>query len=65
MTVADLIRELQALPGHWPVHVEATADGSGGGADKEYHYVLDVQRGNFPSRGCMAVIRTALAGEVR
>jgi hypothetical protein len=56
MTVSEMIEALQALPGHWPVHIETTEDGSGGGADTAYLYVLAVERGNFPSQGNMAVI---------
>lgn len=36
MTVAQLIRELNEIPGHLPVHVAVKADGSGGGADTDY-----------------------------
>lgn len=56
MTVAELIEKLQAMPGYWPVHIERSIDGSGGGADKEYLYVLDCEAGNFPTHGGMAVI---------
>ena len=56
MTGSQLIERLQALPGHWPVHVAMPADGSGGGADTDYLYTLDVERENFPSQGNMAVI---------
>lgn len=64
MTVAEMIEKLQAMPGHWPVHVAVIEDGSGGGANTEYQYILDVERGNFPSQGGMAVIVPALASEV-
>jgi hypothetical protein len=57
VTVADLIRELQQMPGHWPVHVEVRADGSGGGADTDYLYTLDCVPSSFPTQGSMAVIR--------
>ncbi len=63
MTVSDLIRELEALPGHWPVHVAVRADGSGGGADTDFLFTLDVQRDNFPSQGTMAVIRVDQDGD--
>jgi hypothetical protein len=55
MTVSDMIEKLQAMPGHWPVHIAVTTDGSGGCADTEYQYILDVERGNFPTHGGMAV----------
>jgi hypothetical protein len=57
MTVAELISELQGMPGHWPVHVEIKADGSGGGADWDYLYTLEAVRSHFPTQGNMAVIR--------
>jgi hypothetical protein len=57
MTVQELREALAAMPGHWPVHVEVRADGSGGGAGTDYLYTLDVQRDNFPTQGNMAVIR--------
>lgn len=41
MTVTQLIEQLQAMPGHIPVHVAFPADGSGGGADTDYYYTLD------------------------
>jgi hypothetical protein len=56
MTVDQLREALAAMPGHWPVHVEVDADGSGGGADKDYLYTLDCERSSFPSQGNMAVI---------
>jgi hypothetical protein len=56
VTVADLIERLQTMPGHWPVYIEDTADGSGGGAEVVYRYTLDCERGNFPTQGGMAVI---------
>lgn len=57
MTVAELREQLGSFPGHWLVTVESTSDGSGGGADTEYCLTLDVERGNFPTVGNMAVIR--------
>ncbi len=56
MNVAQMIEALQALPAHWPVHVAMTADGSGGGADTDYLYTLDVEHTNFPTQGNIAVI---------
>lgn len=56
MTVDQLREALATMPGHWPVHVAVPADGSGGGADTNYLYTLDVERENFPSQGNMAVI---------
>jgi hypothetical protein len=56
MNVAQLIEALQAMPGHWPVHVADAEDGSGGGCETVYRYTLDCERGNFPTVGCMAVI---------
>lgn len=56
MTVDQLREALATMPGHWPVHVAVPADGSGGGADTDYLYTLDVERENFPSQGNMAVI---------
>lgn len=57
MNVQDLREALAELPGHWPVHVAVPANGSGGGADTDFLYTLDVQRDNFPTQGNMAVIR--------
>ncbi len=45
------------MPGHVPVHVEVPADGSGGGADTEYHFTLECTLEAFPTQGRMAVIR--------
>ena len=56
MTVAKLIEELQAIPSHLPVHVAIKADGSGGGADTDYHYILGAELSSFPKQGLMAVI---------
>lgn len=56
MNVSQLIEALQSLPSHWPVHVAVPVDGSGGGADTDYIYTLDVESSNFPSQGNMAVI---------
>lgn len=56
MTVSELIERLQTMPGHWPVHVEDTQPGSGGGAETVYRYTLDCERFNFPTQGGMAVI---------
>ena len=57
MTVQQLREALATMPGHWPVHVEVAADGSGGGADVDYLYTLEAVPSNFRSQGCMAVIR--------
>ena len=57
MNVEQLREALVAMPGHWPVHVEVAADGSGGGADVDYLYTLEAFPSNFPRQGCMAVIR--------
>lgn len=57
MTVAQLIRELNEIPGHLPVHVAVKADGSGGGADTDYLYVLGAELDSFPTHGNMAVIQ--------
>ena len=56
MTVAQLIERLQAMPGHLPVMIEIPADGSGGGADVNYHFTLDAELSSFPTQGRMAVI---------
>jgi hypothetical protein len=58
MTVAELIETLQAMPGHWPVHVATVEDGSGGGADEEYLFILEVVPCSFPTYGNFCVIRT-------
>lgn len=57
MTVQELREALEKMPGHWPVRVELRVDGSGGGADFDYHYTLDCVPSAFPTQGCMAVIR--------
>ncbi len=57
MTVAQLIRELQEIPGHLPVHVAVRADGSGGGADTDYYFVAGAELDSFPTHGNMAVIQ--------
>ena len=57
MTVDQLREALAAMPGHIPVHVEVPADGSGGGADTEYHFTLECTLEAFPTQGRMAVIR--------
>lgn len=59
MNVQQLRDQLPGMPGHLPVHVEVDNTGSGGGADVDYHFALDVQASNFPTYGCMAVIRLA------
>jgi len=56
MNVKQLREALENMPEHWPVHVEVSTDGSGGGADVDYLYVLDCVQENFPSQGNMAVI---------
>lgn len=61
MTVAELREALAAMPGHWPVHVEISTDSSGSvsgeGWSTDFHYTLDCTPSNFPTSGCMAVIR--------
>jgi len=64
MNVKQLREALADMPGHWPVHVEVDKDGSGGGADVDFHFALDIQPGNFPTYGCMAVIRLARPEEL-
>lgn len=56
MTVDDLRERLQGIPGHWTVVVEQSGDGSGGGSETEYALTLDVERGNFPTFGGIAII---------
>lgn len=56
MTVAELIQKLQAMPGHLPVMIEIPTDGSGGGADVDYHFTLDAELSSFPTQGRMAMI---------
>jgi hypothetical protein len=57
MTVDQLREALASMPGHVPVHVEVPADGSGGGADSDYHFTLECVLEAFPTQGRMAVIR--------
>ena len=57
MTVQELREALERMPGHWPVHLAVQADGSGDGADEDFLYTLECVPENFPSQGCMAVIR--------
>lgn len=57
MNVQQLREALANMPGHWPVHIEVPADGSGGGADWDYLYTLEAVPSNFPKQGCMCVIR--------
>lgn len=61
MNVQQLIEALQTMPGHWPVHLAVPADGSGGGADEDFMYVLECVPEAFPSQGNMAVIRANLS----
>ena len=58
MTVQELREALAGMPGHWPVHLAVPADGSGGGADEDFLFTLECVPENFPSQGCMAVIRS-------
>ena len=58
MTVQELREALEKMPGHWPVHLAVPADGSGGGADEDFLFTLECVAENFPSQGCMAVIRS-------
>ena len=58
MTVQELREALANMPGHWPVHLAVPTDGSGGGADEDLLYTLECVPENFPSQGCMAVIRS-------
>lgn len=58
MTVQELREALAAMPGHWPVHLAVPADGSGGGADEEFLFVLECVPEAFPTQGNMAVIRS-------
>lgn len=57
MNVQQLREALNQMPGHWPVHVEVRADGSGGGADSDYLFTLECVQENFPSQGNIAVVR--------
>jgi len=57
MTVDQLREALAGMPGHVPVHVEVPADGSGGGADSDFHFTLECVLEAFPTQGRMAVIR--------
>ncbi len=57
MTVDQLREALATMPGHVPVHVEVPADGSGGGADVDFHFTLECTLEAFPTQGRMAVIR--------
>ncbi len=57
MTVDQLREALATMPGHLPVHVEARAEGSGGGADVDFLYTLECTLESFPTQGRMAVIR--------
>lgn len=57
MTVAELREALASMPDHWPVHVELLPNTSTSADDTEYHYTLDCVPSNFPTQGCMAVIR--------
>lgn len=64
MNVDQLRDAIATMPGHWPVHVAVDNDGSGGGADVDFHFALDIQPGNFPTYGSMAVIRLARPGDL-
>lgn len=48
MTVNQLREALEKMPGHWPVHVAVRADGSGGGADEDFLYTLEVRARELP-----------------
>lgn len=56
MTVDELREKLAGVPGHLPVVIEQTVDGSGGGADVEYVLTLDAERTNFPTVGSLFAI---------
>lgn len=58
MTVQELREALEKMPGHWPVHLAVACDGSGGGGDEDFLYVLECVPEAFPSSGNMAVIRS-------
>lgn len=57
MNVQQLRDALADMPGHVPVHVEVPADGSGGGADVDFHFTLECVLEAFPTQGRIAVIR--------
>lgn len=57
MNVQQLREALATMPGHVPVHVEVPADGSGGGADVDFHFTLECVLEAFPTQGRIAVIR--------
>lgn len=57
MTVTELIEQLSAMPGHWPVHVELKSECPCCGVGTDYLYTLDAVPSNFPSQGSMALIR--------
>lgn len=58
MTVAELMEEPQRPPAHWPVTVEVEYnEGIQSVREVLLHRTLDVQSGNFPTQGNMAIIR--------
>jgi hypothetical protein len=57
MTVNDLREALEKMPGHWPVHVAVLVAADGGGAEEDFLFTLECVPENFPSQGCMAVVR--------
>lgn len=57
MTVSELREALEQMPDHWPVLVAERIDGSGGGADEQFLFTLECVPENFPTQGCMAVVR--------
>ncbi len=57
MTVDELREALAAMPAHYPVHIAARADGSGGGSDEDFLHTLECVPEAFPTYGNMAVIR--------
>jgi len=57
MNVQELREALEKMPGHWPVHLAVSTDGSGGGADEDFLFTLECVAESFPTQGCMAVIR--------
>lgn len=57
MTVSELREALEKMPDHWPVLVALDMDGSGGGADEQFLFTLECVPENFPTQGCMAVVR--------
>jgi hypothetical protein len=55
MTVQQLREALQAMPGHWPVHVKVRGN-EFDGEDWDWLFTLDCVPDSFPTQGCMATI---------